>query len=148
MTDGYGHTEEGQHVLVSDPRNVDPPCPFCEIAAGRAPAKLIHDWLHTMVIEPLNPAVPGHVLVVPKAHVADITGDHAVVTDVFRGARQVALMYRRRGQDVNVITSAGIDATQTVFHLHVHVLPRGADDGLPKGWPWPSKMKEHADAHG
>jgi histidine triad (HIT) family protein len=103
-------------------------CPFCDIAHGRGPHELVCDWGHTMAIVPLNPVVPGHVIVIPKVHVPDATYDPNITAMTMMGAAQIA-----RPQ-CNIITSAGIDATQTVFHLHVHVVPRRSGDGLKLPW--------------
>ena len=81
--------------------------------------------------EPLNPVVPGHRLFVPGEHVVDASQDPAVTAKVFAAAAEYA---RRQGEDFNLITSGGEWATQTVFHLHVHYVPRSLDDGLALPW--------------
>jgi histidine triad (HIT) family protein len=106
------------------------PCPFCEIVAGRAPAKIIDEWSDAFVIEPLNPVVRGHVLVIPKTHVADFTTDPAVSAAVMFRAAQFATGMG----PYNLITSKGRPATQSVFHLHLHLIPRAVDDGLALPW--------------
>jgi histidine triad (HIT) family protein len=106
-------------------------CPFCAIVAA-APARIVHEWPDTLAFEPLNPVTPGHVLVIPKAHVADFRTDPTVSATVMaRAARLAAVTI---GHDVNLITSAGADATQTVRHLHIHLVPRRAGDGLALPW--------------
>lgn len=55
------------------------PCPFCEIAAGRAPATIVHEWSDTIAIVPLNPVVDGHTLVIPKQHVRDFASSPTAI---------------------------------------------------------------------
>ena len=81
--------------------------------------------------EPLNPVVPGHRLFLPGEHVTDASQDPAVTGKVFAAAAEYA---RRQGDDFNLITSGGEWATQTVFHLHVHYVPRTLDDSLALPW--------------
>jgi histidine triad (HIT) family protein len=111
---------------------------FCDIIAGRAPGIMATRWEDVVTIEPLNPVTPGHVLVVPRRHVRDAKENEWVTADVMRRVAQ----YLKYGPypDVqpigpaNIITSCGAEATQTVFHLHVHVIPRRAGDGLKLPW--------------
>ena len=123
------------------------PCVFCEIVAGRAPATLLATFPDSIVIEPLGPVVEGHALVIPRQHVedarasADITGrtfaDAVIYVDHLSSPRNVltATGFKTLSiEDFNLITSTGANATQTVFHLHVHIVPRWADDRLPLPW--------------
>jgi histidine triad (HIT) family protein len=107
------------------------PCPFCEIAAGRAPAEVVESWPDTIAIRPLNPVADGHLLVIPRGHVEDALDDPAVTGLVMQRAVQVGRLYRC---DLNIITSVGPAATQSVKHFHVHLVPRFAGDGLPLPW--------------
>jgi histidine triad (HIT) family protein len=107
-----------------------PSCPFCAIIDGSAPAEIVGQWGEAIAITPLNPVTPGHVLVIPKAHVADATENPNVTAMTMRYAA-------RRARDLypcNIITSAGAEATQTVRHPHIHIVPRHADDGLALPW--------------
>lgn len=103
-------------------------CVFCDIAQYKAPAKVIRRWALAVAFEPLNPVVDGHVLVIPVQHVADATEDPQVSAMVMNAAAQLAT------PPCNLITSAGAEATQTVRHLHVHIVPRAAGDGLALPW--------------
>lgn len=112
-------------------------CIFCRIAAGKAPAKHLGSWISTAVIEPLNPVTPGHLIVIPRAHVADAVEDPSVTATVMHDAAMCVSMVRRfdaRYESVNFITSVGVPATQSVFHLHIHIVPRAIDDGLTLPW--------------
>ncbi len=110
------------------------PCPFCEIVAGRAPATWIvapDEWDDAVAFVPLNPVVEGHTLIVPKAHVRDFATDPDVSAATMRRAAE---LMRWTDRPMNVITSRGREATQSVFHLHLHLVPRAADDGLALPW--------------
>jgi histidine triad (HIT) family protein len=104
-------------------------CPFCAIVAGRAPAQIFHEWDDALAIVPLNPVTEGHLLVIPKVHVADVGHDPEVSAATMRRAAQLAA-----SQWCNVITSRGRVATQSVFHLHLHLVPRSEGDGLALPW--------------
>lgn len=108
------------------------PCPFCEINLGRAPATFVHEWPDTIAIVPLNPVVDGHTLVIPKTHVTDFADNPEVSGATARRAAQLC-----RDLDLahaNLITSRGVHATQSVFHLHLHLVPRAENDGLALPW--------------
>lgn len=103
-------------------------CPFCAILARKADAILACSWPDAIAILPRSPVVPGHLLVLPRAHVVDALEDPAITGLVMLRAAELA------DPPCNLITSAGSEATQTVFHLHVHIVPRTAGDGLALPW--------------
>ena len=103
-------------------------CPFCKFFE-----KTERDILD---FEPLNPVVPGHRLVVPREHVENFTDDIEVTERVMRRA---AILARDMGS-ANLITSKGKEATQSVFHLHVHLVPRREGDGLTLPWTGQKKL--------
>lgn len=107
-------------------------CPFCDrIEAGEFD---YHDvW--SVAFQPLNPVTPGHFLVVPREHKTSALAGPSHLGHAMRFAAELAGQMDL--EHVNLITSAGELATQTVFHLHVHVVPRRADDGL--ALPWSSR---------
>lgn len=107
-------------------------CPFCEIAAGRAPATVVREWDDALAIVPLNPVTDGHLLVLPREHVTDFAADPAVSAHAMNRAAELAGDYPAGA--MNLITSRGSAATQTVFHLHLHLVPRRAGDGLALPW--------------
>lgn len=104
-------------------------CPFCaRIEAGE------YDYsdYYNVAFQPLNPVTPGHFLVVPRKHTKDaIMGALAAGRAMTLAANLAADMDLT---DVNFITSAGAAATQTVFHLHLHIVPRREGDGLHLPW--------------
>lgn len=105
-----------------------PDCPFCAIVASRAPATVVRRWDDAIAIVPLSPVTPGHILVIPAAHVDDIGQDPAV------SAATAARVAELVDGPCNVITSVGREATQSVFHLHWHIVPRAERDGLMLPW--------------
>jgi histidine triad (HIT) family protein len=91
---------------------------------------------------PLKPATPGHTLVVPRRHVVDIWSvDAALAAELMTGVVRVGRAIRAAltPDGMNLISSSGAVAEQTVYHLHLHVVPRFQDDGF--GEIWPSKRE-------
>jgi histidine triad (HIT) family protein len=107
------------------------PCPFCEINVGHLPATFVDEWCDAFAIVPINPVVDGHVLVIPKTHTPDFGHDPDVTAATMKRAAQLA---QKSDQPMNLITSRGREATQSVFHLHVHLVPRAENDGLALPW--------------
>ncbi|MGW7636103.1 HIT family protein [Streptomyces decoyicus] len=106
-------------------------CVFCSIAAGTAPATITREWPDALAVRPRTGGVnPGHVFVLPRVHVEDAGTDPHVTATVMRRAAELMAEHPA----ANLITSKGPEATQSVYHLHVHVVPRQADDGLPLPW--------------
>jgi histidine triad (HIT) family protein len=105
-------------------------CVFCAIVAGTAPATIVREWPDAIAIRPRGGVNDGHVLVLPRTHVANAGVDRNVTAATMAAAADLMAEH----PDANIITSKGSAATQTVFHLHVHVVPRVAGDGLPLPW--------------
>ena len=125
MTTERAVTAPGPGTPASETR----PCPFCgRIERG----EFDHSDRASVAFEPLNPVTPGHLLVVPRKHVSSVFADPAVAGDALEFAGYLA--NRLQIGAANFITSAGKDATQTVFHLHWHIVPRRPDDGLHLPW--------------
>ncbi|MET9260426.1 HIT domain-containing protein [Amycolatopsis sp. NPDC004079] len=92
---------------------------------------MVRQWgFDAIAIRPRNPVVDGHVLVIPAAHVADVGMNPDVSAIAMAAAAELAAQHT----DCNVITSRGRYATQTIAHVHLHVVPRAAGDGLPLPW--------------
>ena len=105
-------------------------CIFCKIVAGDIPSRGVYSDDQAYAFLDLAPWHRGHSLVVPRRHVPDlITADHAL-TEIAPAVDAVArlLVERLSADGVNVVSSSGAAAGQEVFHLHVHVVPRYADD--------------------
>lgn len=124
-------------------------CVFCEILYGTEPAEKVYDGIATIGIVPLNPVTEGHVIFIPRKHVRDAIEDTDVTAQVMADAANFVGLARmspsRNGlyDSVNFITSVGKPATQSVFHLHIHVVPRKEDDGLALPW-YSGKGNRHA----
>ncbi|MEU2240198.1 HIT family protein [Streptomyces sp. NPDC018338] len=114
------------------------PCPFCSIAVGRGPARMIFEDNHTVAFFPLVPATLGHTLVVPRTHAPDLwamaptEAGRLLATALRVGA---SLRDHLAPEGMNVIHSAGSAASQTVFHAHVHLVPRWRGDAMGSLWP-------------
>lgn len=108
-------------------------CVFCAIVNGTAPAEFVEHpgSSFTVAFRPLGPVVDGHVLFVPRGHFPDAAADPVATGHVMRAAAQYA---QQQDRPFNLITSAGAEATQSIFHLHVHYVPRATDDGLMVPW--------------
>lgn len=112
-------------------------CVFCEIVAGRAPAEVVTESMASIEIVPLNPVTDGHTIVIPRRHVTDAYDDAWTTGATARDAAWFASLRAKddpRYESVNFITSVGSPATQSVFHLHMHVVPRAVGDGLALPW--------------
>jgi histidine triad (HIT) family protein len=126
----------------------DPDCLFCGIVAGSIPSETIDANERTVAFMDINPATPGHALVVPRVHSADLMeiGEEDLIATMLAAQR-----LSRRMKDVlepdgiNLINSCGAAAFQTVFHFHIHVVPRYEDDPLKLPWvPAPGDSDEIA----
>jgi histidine triad (HIT) family protein len=112
-------------------------CIFCRILAGDLPATIVDEDERTIAFMDIAPATRGHALVIPRAHAPDLlsvgTEDLCAVAVA---ARRLAVRARERlGADgINLLNSCGAAAWQTVFHFHVHVIPRYHDDPLRLPW--------------
>lgn len=109
----------------------EPGCIFCAIVAGDAPSRQIHEDEHTVSFLDINPVTVGHSLVIPKRHATNIHDmppeDMAAVA---KASKVVAgMLTERLGSDgVNLLHATGAAAWQTVFHFHMHVIPRVEGD--------------------
>lgn len=109
-------------------------CIFCEIVAGRADASAVYEDDHVTAFLDLFPINPGHALVIPKRHAANLSElDGADGERVFAVAQRVAAALRESGvrcEGVNLFLADGEIAGQEVFHVHMHVIPRYEGDGF------------------
>ena len=125
-------------------------CLFCKIVAGEIPATKVHEDERTIAFMDINPATRGHLLVIPREHATDLLDVDA--EDLAACARTAQAMAQRvtdrLGADgVNLLNSCRSEAWQTVFHFHVHVIPRYAGDPLRLPWqPEPGDRDEIAAA--
>jgi histidine triad (HIT) family protein len=111
----------------------EPDCLFCQIIAGEVPSQRVDEDERTVSFMDINPWTRGHALVVPRTHSKDLREIDpedlaAVALAAQRLARKAVERFDAAG--VNLLNSCGVAAWQTVFHFHVHVIPRYADDPL------------------
>lgn len=121
-------------------------CDFCEIVAQNEPARIVIRNEEVVAFFPLEPATLGHTLVIPTAHIPDIWAlDAATASTLARATLSVArAVWEALSPDgLNIIQSNGTAATQTVQHLHVHVVPRWEGDAMGPIWPTQSIAAEH-----
>ena len=112
-------------------------CIFCKIVAGELPSETVQEDDHTVAFIDINPWMRGHALVIPREHAADLI---AISEDDLAACMAAAQRLTKRARErlgadgVNLLNSCGPAAWQTVFHFHVHVVPRYNDDPLELPW--------------
>jgi histidine triad (HIT) family protein len=128
----------------------DPDCIFCKIVAGELPATIVAEGERSVAFMDIQPASRGHALVIPRAHCKDV---HEIEPDDLRAVALMAKDLATRMRDVlgadgvNLLNSNGSAAWQTVFHFHMHVIPRYEGDPLRLPWvPAKGDMDEIAAA--
>ena len=115
----------------------DPDCIFCKIVAGELPARIVEEDERTLAFMDIAPATRGHALVIPRAHSTDLLSvDPEDLSAVAITSQRLAARAKQRlGADgINLLSSCGRAAWQTVFHFHVHVIPRYENDPLRLPW--------------
>ena len=115
----------------------DPDCIFCAIVAGEAPAEIIDQDDHTVTLMDINPATRGHALVIPRDHTEDLLsiGERDLCNTAVAAQRIARRMEETLDPDgFNLINACRAAAWQTVFHFHIHVIPRYEDDPLKLPW--------------
>jgi len=115
----------------------DPDCIFCKIVAGELPGQIVEEDERTIAFMDINPATRGHLLVIPRAHarnLLEISPEDLGAT--MAAAQRMAQRVNERlaPAGINLINACGSAAWQTVFHFHVHVIPRYEDDPLKLPW--------------
>ena len=124
----------------------DPTCQFCAIARGADDsADVVCESASWIAFFPLAPATPGHTMVIPRRHVRDLWElDDAISREVMTGVMRVgrAVVEAVRPEGMNLISSSGSAAEQTVFHAHLHVVPRWSTDRIDRIWPPKERMDE------
>lgn len=128
----------------------DQDCIFCKIAAGELPATIVDEDEHTISFMDISPATRGHALAIPRRHTPDLMSiDPRELAAVAAAAQRLAARAKQGlGADgINLINSCGAAAWQTVFHFHIHMIPRYRDDPLKLPWvPSPGDPGEIASA--
>ena len=131
------------------------PCAFCAVASGEASAQLVYEDAATVAFLDRAPLAIGHVLLIPRAHVATLfEADAATVTALARATQRIAIGVKAAMASDGVFVAQNNVVSQSVPHLHVHVVPRRFKDGLfARGMVWrrvkydsPAQMAEVAAA--
>jgi len=116
---------------------MDNDCIFCKIANGEIPSSTIYEDDLFRVILDLSPATKGHALILPKKHMANIFEmDEETAEKVFVLASRIAKAMKEalNCDGLNIVQNNGEIAGQTVFHYHMHIIPRYNDDGQQINW--------------
>jgi len=114
-----------------------PGCLFCDIITGTRPAHLVLDEADWVAFLDIRPVFPGHVLVVPRTHVDDFdAADPEVVAGLARVGQRVSRAVQQAMGAAGAFIATNVRVSQSVPHLHLHVVPRSRGDGL-RGFFWP-----------
>jgi len=115
----------------------DSDCIFCKIANGEIPSRTIYEDERFRVILDLGPATKGHALILPKEHFSDIyeIPDDWAADAMLLAKKMAGIMQKNLHADgFNIVQNNGTVAGQTVFHFHMHLIPRYRNDGQRIGW--------------
>ena len=130
-------------------------CLFCKIAAGEIPSTKVYEDDHWFAFRDINPSAPVHVLLIPRKHVKNILAltdeTNKNFSDFFLVVKKIAEQEGLGDNGFRLVINTGAEAGQTVFHLHVHVIPRfeGDTDHINIGWKpgeTPADLQEIAEA--
>ena len=125
--------------MMTTSGNTQADCDFCSIARGEdQTVEIICEDTNWVAFFPKEPATPGHTLVIPRKHVTDLWEvDPKLGAELMAAVIKVgrAIETSLKPEGMNLITSSGKVAEQTVFHLHLHVVPRWKKDNFGKIWP-------------
>lgn len=123
-------------------------CIFCRIARREVPASLVYEDETTLAFMDIGQVNPGHVIVATKPHVENVYGlDDALAGAVFRTAARVAKAVKKalQPEGMNLFQANEPAGFQSVFHFHIHVLPRHPEDGVKLTWPAKNPPREELD---
>jgi histidine triad (HIT) family protein len=115
----------------------DPNCIFCKIVAGQIPCFKLHEDEHTLAFMDINPGNAGHALAIAREHWENLAAMPApLLGPVLAAAQRVAKAIETalRPDGINLLQANGPGAAQSVFHFHIHILPRRIGDELKMNW--------------
>lgn len=127
---------------------IDEKCIFCKLANGEIPTKSIFEDDYLKAIMDISPANKGHIIIIPKTHAANIFElENSFVEKAFVLAKNIAVAVKEvtSCDGVNILQNNGVAAGQTVFHFHVHVVPRFEKDDITIAWKQQSYAEGEAD---
>ena len=125
-------------------------CVFCKIVAGQIPSTKVHEDELTLAFMDIGEVNPGHVLVAVKPHVENIFGlDDTLAAAVFQTAARVARAVKKAysPEGVTLYQANGSAAGQTVYHFHLHLVPRYRGDGMHLTWPANNPPREQLESN-
>ena len=121
-------------------------CLFCGIVAGTIPSTQVAETEQAIAFMDINPATPGHLLVIPRVHSADLreaSAEDLIAATLLAQSLVGRVIERLDADGANLLSCIGADAWQSVFHTHLHVIPRYKDDPLQLPWhPAPGDFDE------
>lgn len=116
-----------------EPKTESDKCVFCEIVAGRIPASVVFEDNEFIAFLSIKPVSKGHTLLIPKKHFVDIFDFETSYLERLMGiAQKIAksVLKKNKATGINLLQANGKDAEQSVFHSHLHIVPRYKNDGL------------------
>ena len=125
-------------------------CVFCRIVAGQIPSTMVYEDEQTLAFMDIGQVNPGHVLVAARRHAANLYElDEGQAEAVARACLKVskAIKDSFNPEGLSIYQANGKAAGQTVFHYHVHLLPRHAGDGMELTWPVKNPPRETLEAY-
>ncbi len=128
LRDALGYSEVMSEMAPE--QTVDGKCVFCEIVAGRLPSDVVAEDNTTLAFMNIDPGSEGHLLVIPKAHSVDLLSvpQEDLIATTLVAQRIATVMHSQMGAEgVNLLNSCGAVGWQSVFHFHLHVIPRYSD---------------------
>jgi histidine triad (HIT) family protein len=108
-------------------------CIFCKIVKGQLPSKKVYEDEYVLAFVPKEEVSKGHTLLITKSHFENIFDvDERTFIQLAKGIRKLSLKLVKdnNATGINILNASGIDAQQSVFHLHFHLVPRYPNDGL------------------
>ena len=120
-------------------------CKFCQIVSRQIPARIIYENRKVISFFPKKLEVYGHTLIAPKEHYADLYDiPEGILCELIKVSKKITLAYKEKinASGMNLMHASGIDGQQSVFHFHIHLLPRFKEDKLNT---WPSLPKIEID---
>ena len=112
-------------------------CKFCQIVSRQIPARIIYENKKVISFFPKKLEIYGHTLIAPKQHYADLYDiPQGILCELIKVLKKITLAYKEKinASGMNLMHASGIDGQQSVFHFHIHLIPRYKDDGFDI-WP-------------